>query len=98
MNWYSGRTTPRPSAVKQVADVLGVPYGDLLAAYEGREPVAVPLEQAVAELIVEIRAAMVDDRRARAELMRAIAASMVVAMGPAAEPLEGEPVTNGHAR
>jgi transcriptional regulator with XRE-family HTH domain len=76
MNWFSGKTTPRPFEVRKVADVLQVPYGDLLAAYEGRQPAAVPLEQAVAELIVEIRAAVVDERRARAEMMRAIAATL----------------------
>jgi transcriptional regulator with XRE-family HTH domain len=32
MNWYSGRTTPRPHAIRKVAAILGVPYGDLLAA------------------------------------------------------------------
>jgi hypothetical protein len=76
MNWFSGRTVPRPSAIKQVADVLGIPYADLMAAYEDRAPAAVPLEQAVAELIVEIRASVIDERRARADLMRTIAAAL----------------------
>lgn len=78
MNWFSGKTTPRPFEVKKVADVLGVSYGDLLAAYEGRQPPAVPLEQAVADLILEIRDALVDERLARAEMMRTITAVLAV--------------------
>jgi len=97
MNWYSGTTTPRPAAVRKVAEVLDVPYGDLLAAYDGRPAAAIPLEQAVAELIVEIRSAVVDERRARAELMRAIAASIAVAISTPPAP-EGEPAHNGHGR
>jgi transcriptional regulator with XRE-family HTH domain len=81
MNWFSGKTTPRPFQVRKVAEVLKVPYGDLLAAYEGREPAKVPLEQAVAELIVEIRAVAIDERRARAEMMRAITASLAASIG-----------------
>lgn len=82
MNWYSGRTTPRPFEVRKVGDALAVPYGDLLAAYEGHDPPAVPLEQAVSDLITEIRIAMVDERHARAELMRAIASSLAAAIAP----------------
>lgn len=82
MNWFRGATTPRPSAVRRVADVLKVPYGDLLAAWDLREPAAIPLEQAVSDLIVEIRLAMVDERHARAELMRAIASSLAAAIAP----------------
>jgi hypothetical protein len=80
MNWYAGRTVPRPAAVRQVADVLKVPYGDLMAAYDGREAAAVPLEQAVTELIAEIRVAMVDERKARADLMRMISASLAASI------------------
>lgn len=80
MNWYSGATVPRPAAVRKVAAVLGVPYGDLLAAYDGEEPAAVPLEQAVADLIVEIRVAMIDERKARADLMRMISASLAASI------------------
>ena len=98
MNWFGGRTTPRPFEVRKVAEVLGVSYGDLIAAYEGKDPPQVPLEQAVADLIVEIRTALVDERQARAELMRAIAASMAVAMGPATEPAELERVGGGNGR
>lgn len=80
MNWFSGRTTPRPFEVRKVGEVLGIGYGELLAAYEGRPAPAVPLEQAVADLIAEIRIALVDERHARAELMRAIASSIAVAI------------------
>lgn len=102
MNWFSGKTTPRPFEVRKVADVLGVPYGDLLAAYEGREPDAVPLEQAVADLIVEIRASIVDERRARADMMRTITAALAASLtGPAPVPTmdvpapSRQPVGNG---
>lgn len=80
MNWYAGRTVPRPAAIRQIAEILDVSYGDLLAAYDGREPEAIPLERAVTDLIAEIRIALVDERHARADLMRAIASSMVAAM------------------
>jgi transcriptional regulator with XRE-family HTH domain len=82
MNWFSGATVPRPAAVRKVAAALDVPYGDLLATYEGREPARIPLEQAVADLIVEIRAAVVEDRRARAEMMRAITATLAASISP----------------
>jgi transcriptional regulator with XRE-family HTH domain len=102
MNWYSGKTTPRPFQVRKVADVLGVPYGDLLAAYDGREPAAVPLEQAVAQLIVEIRASVVDERRARADMMRTITAALAGAISPPTPvptmdvpPSAREPIANG---
>jgi len=80
MNWYSGATVPRPAMVRKVAAVLDVPYGDLLAAYDGRPAAAVPLEKAVADLIVEIRSSVVDERRARAEMMRAITATLAASL------------------
>jgi hypothetical protein len=96
MNWYSGKTTPRPREVAKIGDVIGVPYGDLLAAYEGREPAKVPLEQAVADLIVEIRAAMVDERRARAEMMRAITASLAASVSSPVATMD-IPAANRHS-
>lgn len=104
MNWYGGRTTPRPFEVRKIAGVLGVAYGDLLAAYDGREPAAVPLEQAVADLIVEIRAAVVDERRARAEMMRMITAAIAGSLSPPSPvatmdvPAARHPVTSGSDR
>src|SRR5678815_5167718 len=55
MNWYGDKTVPRPHEVKKVADVLGVSYSDLIAAWEGREAEPPALVDAIAELVVEIR-------------------------------------------
>jgi transcriptional regulator with XRE-family HTH domain len=67
MNWYGGRTTPRPFEVKKVAAVLGVPYGELMAAYEGYDPEPPPLQDAVRELVGEMRALIAESRLARAQ-------------------------------
>lgn len=80
MSWYSGRTVPRPASVKQIADAMGASYPDLMAAYEGVDAPAVPLEQAVADLIAEIRVALVEERQARSSLMRTIAAALAAAV------------------
>jgi transcriptional regulator with XRE-family HTH domain len=102
MNWYSGATTPRPAIVRKLAATLDVPYGDLLAAYDGTEPEPVPLHEAVQSLILEIRAAMIDERRARAELMRTIAMMLAAAIVPPEPVIRGEPVRepagNGRGR
>lgn len=55
MNWYGDKTVPRPHEVKKVGDVLGVSYSDLIAAWEGKDPEPPPLQEAIAELVVEIR-------------------------------------------
>ena len=81
MNWYSGRTVPRANVVKQVADAVGVKYSTLLDVYEGRDPEPPELKEAIAMLADEIRTALVDERRARAQLMRAVAAAITAAMG-----------------
>lgn len=95
MNWYSDRTTPRPSAIRQVATALGIPYDTLLAAYEGRPSAPEPLQDAIRELIAELRRSSELERRERAAqhaamatLLRAIAASY------RADPVD-EPVANG---
>lgn len=64
MNWYAGRTTPRPAEVRKVAAALGVPFSDLMAAYEGRDPEPAPLQDAIRELVDELRASRyADDAR-----------------------------------
>jgi transcriptional regulator with XRE-family HTH domain len=55
-NWYSGRTTPRPFQVRKVADLLDVPLDTLMAAYEGREPGAKPVEDELREVAASVRA------------------------------------------
>jgi transcriptional regulator with XRE-family HTH domain len=70
MNWYGDKTTPRPHEVKKVADVLGVRYGDLLAAWEGHDPEPQPLHEALRDLVGELRR----QNDTMAELVRLIAA------------------------
>ena len=55
MNWFGDKTVPRPHEVKKVADVLGVSYGDLIAAWEGKAVEPPPLQDAIRELVDEIR-------------------------------------------
>lgn len=74
MNWYSGRTTPRPAEVRKVASALGVPYDTLWAAYEGREPEPVPLQDAIRELVVELRLGRVQQMEATKALLAAVEA------------------------
>lgn len=67
MNWYADRTTPRPAEVRKVAAALQVPYADLMAAYEGRDPEPAPLQDAIRELVDELRESRhADDRRVMA--------------------------------
>src|SRR5512135_3755462 len=55
-NWYSGRTTPRPFQVAKVAEALGCPLDTLMAAYEGREPGAKPVEDELRAVTDAVRA------------------------------------------
>lgn len=74
MNWYGNRTTPRPHEVKKVAVTLGVPYDDLMAAYEGREREPQPLQDAIRDLIGEMRLQRVEQARATETLQKALEA------------------------
>lgn len=82
MNWYGGRTVPRPHEVKKVADVLGVSYGSLLAAYDGVDPEPPPLADAIRELVEELRLQQAQQHEATMALLRAVAA----VVGPGREP------------
>jgi transcriptional regulator with XRE-family HTH domain len=62
MNWYAGRTTPRPNELKKVADAIGVRLVDLMDAYEGREPEPPTLVDAIWALVDELRAARLAGR------------------------------------
>ncbi len=94
MNWYSGRTIPRATGVKQVAEAMGVKYVKLLDAYEGNDPEPPELKEAVGLLIDEIRSSMVDERRARAQLMRAVTAAITAALSePVGVMDQAEPTT-----
>lgn len=90
MNWYGGRTVPRPAEVKRVADTLGVSYGDLLAAYEGREPEPPELHDAIRELVEEMRLDRRQQTQAIASLTQALYA--LVKSLPAVNPRLHEPL------
>ena len=62
-NWMYGKTTPRPAELSKVATALDVPFADLMAIYEGRDPEPPPLQDAIRELVEEMRI----DRRERHE-------------------------------
>lgn len=72
MNWYSGKTTPRPAEVRKVAAVLRVPLSDLMDAYDGRETEPPALQAAIRELVIELRADRLARREEMLELVRAI--------------------------
>lgn len=74
MNWFGDKTTPRPHEVKKVADVLGVSYGDLIAAWEGEDPEPKPLADAIRDLIVELRLDRLERRESIDALVRALTA------------------------
>ena len=82
MNWYSGRTVPRPGAVRQIAETLDVRFAVLMDAYEGKDAEPPELKEAIAILVDEIRSSLVEERRARAQLMRVITAAITSAMEP----------------
>ena len=64
-NWMYGKTTPRPSELSKVAQALNVPMADLMAIYEGRDPEPAPLQDAIRELVEELR----QDRRVMTALL-----------------------------
>lgn len=70
MNWYGDRTVPRPAEVKKVATVLGVPYGDLMAAYDGTDPEPKPVQDALVDLANVLRESIEEDRATRATIER----------------------------
>lgn len=72
MNWYAGRTVPRPAAVKKLASTLGVPYDSLLAAYEGRDPAPQELSDAIRDLVGEMRMSRIAQEQATMALQRAV--------------------------
>jgi transcriptional regulator with XRE-family HTH domain len=93
MNWFSSRTVPRPHELKKVADSIGTSYGDLMAAYEGRDPEPQPLQDAVSDLTAAVRALIVEIREERDRGQDA-AAAIVRAVGSLPTP-GGSPASNG---
>ena len=66
MNWYGGRTTPRPFELRKIAKCLGVPYAELWSAYEDIAVEPVPLSEAVRELVPELRELIAELRKQKA--------------------------------
>jgi transcriptional regulator with XRE-family HTH domain len=94
MNWYGNRTTPRPFEVKKVASVLGVPLSELMSAYEGYDPEPPPLQDAVRELVGEMRALIAESRLGRAQQEEATMA-LLRALGALARRDPDPPETPG---
>jgi transcriptional regulator with XRE-family HTH domain len=94
MNWYGNRTTPRPFEVRKVAGILGVPLQDLMAAWEGYDPEPPPLQDAVRELVGEMRALIAESRLARAQQDEATMA-LLRALGALARTDPDPPETPG---
>lgn len=74
MNWYGNRTTPRPHEVKKIADVLGIRYDVLMAAWEGRDLEPPPIQDAIRELVLEMRLSRAQQDQATLALLEAVAA------------------------
>ena len=72
MNWFGNKTTPRPAELRKVADSLGIRYGELMDAWEGRETEPPPLQTAIRELIAELRLDRAQQHEATIALMRAL--------------------------
>lgn len=72
MNWYGDKTTPRPTEVKRVAVALGARFADFMAAYEGVDPEPVPLQDAIRDLIEQMRAQMAQQELATMALLRTL--------------------------
>lgn len=74
MNWYSGRTVPRPAELKKVADAIGTSLVALMDAYEGRDPEPPTLVDAIRELIGEMRLSRAQQDEATLAILRALGA------------------------
>jgi transcriptional regulator with XRE-family HTH domain len=97
MNWYAERTVPRPAELKKVADVLGVRMADLMDVYEGRDPRPPALEDAIAELVDELRVFVHEARLSRVQSDESTSA-ILRALGAIAHPgraLAGTPADTG---
>lgn len=90
-NWMYGKTTPRPSELSKVAAALGVSMADLMAVYEGREPEPKPLQDAIRELIEEMRLSRAQQDEATLALLRALAAVVGPDREPRGTPGDSEP-------
>lgn len=74
MNWYSERTTPRPAELAKVAKCLDVSLNELLSAYEGRPLEPPPLQDAIRELVEELRLSRAQQHESTMAILQAIGA------------------------
>ena len=74
MNWFGDKTTPRPHEVSKVGRVLGVPLANLMAAWEGRPVEPPPLQDAIRELVEEMRRDRAQRHEATIALLEALGA------------------------
>ena len=74
MNWYSGRTVPRPAELKKVADATGTTLVALMDAYEGRDPEPPTLVEAIRELVAEMRLSRAQQDEATVAMLHALGA------------------------
>lgn len=95
MNWFGDRTTPRPAELKKVADTLGVRLVDLMDAWEGRDPQTPGLEEAIRELIDELRLDRIAREESTAAMLRAFGALALSGPSPRATPGETGPGAPG---
>ncbi len=91
MNWYGDRTTPRPAEVKRVADTLGISYSILMAAWEGRDPEPPALQDAIRELVEEMRLSRAQQDESTQVILRALAALLDRDPAPAGTPGDSGP-------
>lgn len=74
-NWMYGKTTPRPHQLSKVAQVLDIPMADLAAVYEGRDILPPPLQDAIRELVEELRLSRAQQHEATMALLAALGAA-----------------------
>lgn len=72
MNWFGDRTVPRPAELAKVARTLGVGLNDLMAAWEGRPLEPPPLQDAIRELVAELRLSRAQQHEATMALLQAV--------------------------
>jgi transcriptional regulator with XRE-family HTH domain len=98
MNWYSGRTLPRPGGLRQVADALGIRYSDLQDAYDGRDPEPPTLVEAIEALIDELRLSRAQQDESTLAILRALGALLPEVLVPRGRPAHSEPDTHRGTR
>lgn len=82
MNWYGDKTTPRGHELKKVADALGIRYASLMDAWEGRPSEPPPLQEAIRELVVEMRLSRAQQDEATMAILRALGAVLPASPSP----------------